>query len=362
MNIKSLSRMPASGQAHDSFIPNFCGSRAVWRVVLSVELVAVLLALAGALGVHRLWPRLFLLSLYLQWIGLMSCAALCLARPWLERQSSRNALWLTFLLLIAVTFAISEIAYAVDRVSGLSAITLGDSRTAFVVRNLLICIIVSAVLLRYLYLQYLRDSQRRASAEARFVALQARMRPHFLFNSFNSIAALIAVDPAAAEEMVLDLAELFRASLNNMEGTVPLEREMEITRMYINIESARLGERLKVTWQVDAGLDQLQVPILTLQPLVENAVYHGIQKRPQGGEIRIAIRREAEHLVFQVDNPLPETNEPSRGQQIALDNITQRLRLLFGEAAAVELQRGERQHCVRLTLPVKGGGDETAHR
>jgi len=354
--------MPEATQPHDSFIPNFCGGRAVLRVILCVELVAVLLALSGALGASSLWPRLFLLSLYLQWIGLASCAALCLARPWLERLPSRAAVWASFGLLQAVTLVISEIAYRVSESNDLGNIAFSDSHLMFLLRNLLICVIVSAVMLRYLYIQHVRDAQLRAGAQARFVALQARMRPHFLFNSLNSIAALISINPAAAEEMVEDLADLFRASLNTMERTVELAREIEITRMYVNIEKARLGERLRTVWQVDDELLALPVPILTLQPLVENAVYHGIEQLPGGGEICIRVCREDDSLVFQVDNPLPPSQKPSRGQRIALDNITQRLRLMFGAAASVELARGESQHRVRLMMPIRGEQDETGHR
>lgn len=360
--LTSLRRMREVPRPQDSFIPNFCGGRAVFRIILSVELVAVLLALSGTLGVYSLWPHLFLLSLYLQWIGLASCGALCLARPWLERMSSRRAVWVSFGLLLAVTFVISELAYRVSQANGLTKIVFQGSHLSFLLRNLLICAIVSAVILRYLYMQHVRDAQIRTGAEARFLALQARMRPHFLFNSLNSIAALISLNPSAAEEMVEDLAELFRASLNAMERSVPLSREVEITRMYINIESARLGERLRVVWQVDEDVQNAHVPILTLQPLVENAVYHGIEQLPQGGKIHIGVRRDGDYLVFEVVNPLPKTERSSRGQRIALDNITQRLYLMFGEAASVVLERGEDNHHVRLMMPIRGEQHETGHR
>ncbi len=362
MHFKGLSRLLGGDREHDSFIPDFCDGPAVWRVVVSVELIAILLALSGALGARLLWPRLFLLSLYLQWIGLASCATLCLAKPLLSRQSPRKALWLTFLLLISVTLVISEVAFQVSSLSGLDAITPKGSQSDFIARNLLICVVVAIVLLRYLYVQHEHETHLRASAEARFLALQARMRPHFLFNSFNSIAALISVDPPAAEEMVLDLSELFRASLNNMEGSVSLAREIEITNMYINIEKARLGERLRVSWDIDDGLQQMQVPVLTLQPLVENAVYHGIQKLPRGGEIGIRIRRHDHRMIIEVENPLANSSDSSHGHQIALDNITQRLHLMFADAASLEREHGETSHRVRLTLPIKGAGDETGHR
>lgn len=362
--IKSIGmrRMRESPQPNESFIPNFCGGRSVFRIILSVELVAVLLALSGTLGVYSLWPHLFLLSLYLQWIGLASCAALCLARPWLERMTSRRAIWVSFGLLFAVTGVISELAYRISEANGLTEIAFQGSHFSFLLRNLLICAIVSAGILRYLYMQHVRDAQIRTGAEARFVALQARMRPHFLFNSFNSIAALISVNPSAAEEMVEDLAELFRASLNAMERLVPLSREIEITRMYINIESARLGERLRMVWQVDEDVQDAPVPILTLQPLVENAVYHGIEQIPQGGKISIGVHRDADLLIFEVENPLPKAERPSQGQRIALDNITQRLYLMFGEAASVVLERGESLHRVRLMMPIRGEQHETGHR
>ncbi|MGH8454298.1 MAG: sensor histidine kinase, partial [Nevskiales bacterium] len=222
----------------------------------------------------------------------------------------------------------------------------------FLLRNLLVCTIVSALALRYFWLQAQWRGQVRAEGQARYQALQARIRPHFLFNSLNSIAALIAGRPREAETAVEDLAQLFRAGLSASERRIPLREELEVTRAYLRTESLRLGERLRVRWEIGEGLEELPVPPLCLQPLLENAVTHGIEPLPDGGEIRVTIQKPDLRLRINVENPLPAQPHPSSGAQSALDNIRQRLALMYGEQAELVVSQAAEYFSVRLMLPV----------
>lgn len=357
-----MSSVRAAHQPSDIFIPDFCGGRAVLRVVLFTELIAIVLALAGTVGDRNIWVRLLLLSLYLQWIGLACCFVLCGARRWLEQVRPSLVILTSYVLLVGVSLLISEVAYRIGEMQDLAAFETTDTHLNFLIRNACISAIVSAMLLRNLYIQHMRDRHVFAGAEARFQALQARIRPHFLFNSLNSLAALISIRPDDAERMVEDLSEMFRVTLNSMERTVTLSKEIEITRTYARIEALRLGPRLELVWEVPAALMVSSVPILTLQPLVENAIYHGIEQIPEGGRVTVRAYRLEQSIALEVENPVPAHPRGSRGHRLALDNITQRLQLLFGDQATLEVDRTALVHRARLKMPAQGDGNEAGHR
>ena len=228
------------------------------------------------------------------WTGLGCATALCLLRPRLERLPIPRA----------AAVAIGAIVVVVALVSQ-ATLWLGDSallqplaaqllfptnRWRFLLTNIAIGAIVGALALRYFYV--LGEWQRNVElqAQARVHALQARIRPHFLYNSMNTIAALTRSNPAQAEEAVQDLADLFRASLTERGGGLTLREEVEIARTYERIERLRLGERLRVHWDIDMLPQATAVPSLLLQPLLENAIYHGIEPRREGGLIHIVGR------------------------------------------------------------------------
>ena len=180
------------------------------------------------------------------------------------------------------------------------------------------------------------------------------MRPHFLFNSLNSIAALVGSRPAEAETLIEDMAELMRSGLDARTRLVPLSEELTLARAYLRIEQARLGERLIVDWQVEPEAESVEVPQLTVQPLIENAVYHGIERLPAPGTIGVAARRDGNLLRVEVSNPRPDASAPPhQGQKLAVDNIAQRLALIYGEQQArLELGADGDRFVSRLTLPI----------
>jgi two-component system sensor histidine kinase AlgZ len=186
-------------------------------------------------------------------------------------------------------------------------------------------------------------------AQARIQALHSRIRPHFLFNSMNTIASLTRTDPVLAERVVEDLADLFRVSLGDARLPVTLGRELEVCRRYLEIESLRLGERLDARWDTDGAPQQVDLPALTVQPLVENAVYHGIEPAPAGGRVSISARSDGQAVEIRVENTLPPAGTPRRnGNRLALDNVRQRLQAYFGPEA--RLEAGEHEGAYRVTL------------
>lgn len=338
-NTRAETREPAT-----PFLPDLCNSQAVFLLVLVAELLALLLTISASSGLrHFNWDKLALISVQVQWIVLFSAIALCRMRFWLGQQAqimkAGSACYAVVLLITLVLSVLGQ--WIIYGISGL--VFLVEQSFEFdywaVLDNLAIAAILSGILLRYLYLQQQLRNQQQAEMQARIQALQSRIRPHFLFNSMNSIASLISVDPDMAERVVEDLSELFRASL--AEPTlIPLERELSLCRHYLEIEQLRLGRRLQVDWQIGSYNQEVKIPSLMLQPLVENAIFHGVEPMPKGGKITIRVSQNDKQLSIVISNPyvLVKRNTQNiehsqRHNRMALDNIRRRLTAHFGGAA-----------------------------
>jgi two-component system sensor histidine kinase AlgZ len=344
--------------AESFYLPDFCTSRAALAIVLIVELTAVVLALArqGAIQGGDFWGDLARTSLFLLWVGLVCAALLCCTRKRLERLTVARGSVAVLLLLMAAIAAISAAASFVGHTSlavGAGAAGFFPSAARpFVLRNMAIGFVIIAVALRYFYVthQWRRNIEMRATA--RVHALQARIRPHFLFNSMNTIASLTRSNPALAEQAVQDLADLFRANLNEQRNVLLLEEELEVARIYQRIEELRLGERLRVEWKVEALPRDALVPGLMLQPLLENAIYHGIEPRPDGGTVTVTGEVTGRLITIVVRNPVGEPgSRRGGGNQLALANIRERLALMYGERALVKSGRFDLEYIVTLRFP-----------
>jgi two-component system sensor histidine kinase AlgZ len=345
----------SSGQL---YLPNFCRSRAVLAVVLIVELTAFVLTLARNEVALGFWTDLARTSMFLLWIGLAGAGLLCALRGYLNRQSVVRGSVIVLILTAVLVAIISELAFALGRSSAsASELTLGgsvfpDDHWSFLLRNVLIALVVTGLALRYFYVTHEWRYNVELQATARVHALQARIRPHFLFNSMNTIAALTRSNPRRAEEAVQDLADLFRANLNEKRNQITLAEELEVARTYQRIEQLRLGERLKVQWQVEALPPRAMVPGLMIQPLLENAIYHGIEPRPEGGTVTVTGDYNKNMIAIVVRNPLPAENFTTRdGNRLALANIRERLDLMYGEQAAVKAGRFGDEYIVTLRFP-----------
>jgi two-component system sensor histidine kinase AlgZ len=225
----------------------------------------------------------------------------------------------------------------------------------FVWRSAALCALLGAALLRYFFVLQQWRARVRAEAKARFDALQARIRPHFLFNSMNSIASLVRIDPVRAERAVEDLSDLFRAALGAGEGESTLRGEVELVERFLAIEALRLGDRLRVDWRREEPLPWgLPMPRLVLQPLVENAVVHGVARLAEGGTIAIGLRMDGDLLRISVGNPHPPTDsaplhEPGNGH--AQQSTLQRLRYRFGLRANLTTRVDASNYVCELHLP-----------
>jgi two-component system sensor histidine kinase AlgZ len=194
-----------------------------------------------------------------------------------------------------------------------------------------------------------------AMAEARLMALTSRIRPHFLFNSLNAVLGTIRSDPRAAETALEEMADLFRALMQDPRHLVPLSDELALCRKYLALERLRLGERVQVQWDVDACPPDALVPPLMLQPLLENAVYHGIEPIDGGGVLTIRIVSAGGMVAMEISNPYEPRHDHAQGNRMAMDNIRERLGLFFGLGASLEHEIRDRRYFVRLVFPYARG-------
>jgi two-component system sensor histidine kinase AlgZ len=335
------------------FLPSFCDVRIVFAMIVMTELLAFVLVLVSPGLLGDPWSGLGLISLFMQWIALTSAAVLCLARPLLYRLGNIAAALASYLLVLLVTAAVSEMAFRLQASGAVVIPVDAGEHAVFLLRNLTISTVIAAVILRYLYVQYQWRQQLQAEARARIQALQARIRPHFLFNSMNTIAALTRSQPLVAEAAIEDLSDLVRASLGQADDRTTLGDELALARRYLNIEALRLGGRLAVAWDMDALPLDVKVAPLMLQPLLENAIYHGIEPLPMGGTIRVAGRLRNGLVEIEITNPVPAAGAcvPHQGNQIAQENIRQRLALAFGARARLETSLGEGVYRVAIRFP-----------
>jgi two-component system sensor histidine kinase AlgZ len=339
--------------AESFFLPSFCDVRMVFAVVVIAELLAFILTLVSPGVLENPWANLGLISVFIQWIALTSAALLCVCRSLLARLGNSVAALVSYLLVLLVTAVISEIAFGLMVASTLFPQIDDSQHAVFLLRNLIISTVVAAVVLRYLYVQFQWRQQLKAEARARIQALQARIRPHFLFNSMNTIAALTRTAPERAESAIEDLSDLFRASLNSSHEQSTLADELTLAQRYLNIETLRLGKRLSVQWNVDRIPPAVSMPPLTLQPLLENAIYHGIERLPEGGTIHVDGDCLQDRVTIAVSNPLPatESGEPREGNRIAQENIRQRLQIAFGGRAELLTSYDEGMYKVIMRFP-----------
>ena len=334
------------------FLPNFCDVRMVFAVVVIGELLAFVLTLAPFTPGGERWSQLSVISLFVQWVSLTSAAVLCYTRLHLGRLRKNTAATVSYALLLLVTLVLSEIAYRIALLTGFGWDVTPYWHAELLLRNLAISAIVNAVTLRYFYVQHQWKQQVKAESLARVAALQARIRPHFLFNSMNTIASLTRSDPALAEEAVIDLADLFRHSLADAGQQVTLAEEFELSSRYLSIEQLRLGERLRVEWDIAALPGDALLPPLSVQPLLENAVYHGIEPRTDGGIIHVHGRRNGDILILHIENPMPgNAINPRNGNRMALENIRLRFEALHGSRAHLHTRQDERGFHVELHFP-----------
>lgn len=333
------------------FIPNFCDVTVVFMLMLLVELLSLLLAMAPS-GSAGFWDRLGVISMFAQWLALINASVLCGLKAWLNRQTVIACSAISLTLMLSITLCLSGAVVFFGDYIGIGRLS-GQDEVYFMLRNLAISGIIYAVVLRYFYVQYQWRSNLQAQSHAQIQALKARIRPHFLFNSMNTIACLVHIDADKAEKAVEDLSDLFRASLQEKTSHT-LRDELDLTASYLDIEHLRLGERLSAKWQLDEATMDIEVPSFCLQPLVENAIYHGIEPVDDGGRIKISAQLENNRLCLSVSNPVKEQNAMSRhqGNHMAQSNIQTRLNLMYGNEAEFTINAEPDIYTVSIGIPI----------
>jgi len=331
-------------------------------LVLITELLVLTMVLAASGIPSFAWEDFALISLFVLWILLTSAALLCGLRKVIERLSLQWSVVVVLVLILTVTALFTVLAEWA--LTGADVSDFDVQLQAYdLLRNLLVSLVMAGMVLRYFYVQAQLRRQERSELHARIQALQSRINPHFLFNSMNSIASLISIEPETAEQAVEDLCELFRASLRETAEPVALTQELELCRRYLAIEQLRLSDRLQVNWYIKEAPEEAKLPLLTLQPVLENAIYHGIQPLPQGGTVDVAVevlrQYKAPQLEIRVSNPVAETtglHRSSSGHRMALDNIRDRLAALYGAQAGLEVEQNDGLFVARLRVPFNEGG------
>lgn len=340
-------------QDKSSFLPNFCSADVLFVVVLSAELLSIVLSLALPIYSRDILFDLAMNSLFVQWISLSCVGLLCLFRKYFATLSERRAATISYIMILLVAFIISELAWWSLYVYPNTIVPTRDLHGLFLIRSMGVSAIVGAIVLRYLYVQHQWRKNIEATATSRYQALQSRIRPHFLFNCMNTIASLTRKAPELAEQSVEDLADLFRASLLEPTELYKISEEWKLCHHYLRIEGHRLGDRLHIDWDIDTLPDDALLPPLSLQPLLENAIYHGIERLPEGGTILISGKFNNNKLNINFTNPVPPANieDTHKGNKHAQENIRQRLVTIYGVDSDLDISNTGNQYNVKLTVP-----------
>jgi two-component system, LytTR family, sensor histidine kinase AlgZ len=340
----------------DFFLPDLCQAQSILFLVLVAELLVLVLVLASSSLLNFSWSKMGVTSLFVQWVVLTSATVLCNFRPLLMRMSIFYATLSGYGIILSLTLGFSILG---EWITMLPDVPWDLEQTGNVSRNLIVAAVMTGIAFRYFFLQHQLRRQEQAELNSRIQALQSRIRPHFLFNSMNIIASLISVDPDTAEEVVEDLSVLFRASLNqSSDQPVLLAEELALCQKYVHIESLRLDERLRVNWHINVDPQTVKIPLLTLQPLLENAIYHGIQPLPEGGIVEVVIDRYDNKLVASISNPLSDAIQtPLQGNRMALDNIRRRLEAIYGAGASIVSRKDEGSFNTTISYPLADDGD-----
>ena len=340
------------------YIPDIGSFDTAIRIIFVAVLIAIIITIGRNPSFNKqTWSDLNFLTTYALMISFSLVIALKIVSPLIKRLSLVAGGIVVFVLLLGVTIISSEamffLMYDLNYVTDRWPVWRED----FIKQSIIVAAIVGIPGVRLLILRQQSVVEARKKQEAQMQALQSRIRPHFLFNSLNSVASLTRSDPEKAEAVLHDMADLFRVLLADARKLVPISAEREISRQYLEIEKIRLGNRLKVKWNVNNIPRAAQIPALTLQPLLENAIYHGIEPRFVGGTISIEMWSEDSNLNIMISNPLPDVSEVrySKGNKIAQDNIRQRLTTQYGNTASMQSFQEGGQYHVKLKMPIVMG-------
>lgn len=325
-------------------LPNFRNLGVTLRILLICNGLALLQAVLLANVWGEVPQHMMQIATLLAPVLLTSLLLLWLAQPWLARLPYRLGALAASTLAAALTLATYRFGGELYQSPGFDDAGFGA------VRHALLALAVSAVLL--MYFRWRSQVLSRALHDARLQVLRARIRPHFLFNTINAVLSVVRAQPRQAETALEDMSDLFRMAMGEEHDLVPLRQEIQLSRQYLALEQLRIGERLQTDWRTDDVPDDVMIPPLLLQPLLENAVYHGIESLPQGGVITVSLRRNGDALQITVENPCTRREAAMHpGNRMALQNIRERLALLFDVEASYKVEHSNDRYRVEIVMP-----------
>ncbi|MCB5189086.1 histidine kinase [Methylobacillus caricis] len=329
--------------AYSAKLPDLRNLGVCLRILILVNLIGLFACLVASKSVADTIPVFTRLSAFLQPVLLSSLLLLYGVSPLLRRLTYPASA----LLIVVGILVLSTLAHL------LAQNLLGPDSLDSLPRTWLISLFITLAVLGYLNLRQRALSP--AVTEARLQALQARIRPHFLFNSINAVLSIVRSEPKQAETALMDMADLFRVLMADNRELVPLAQELALSRQYLALEKLRLDDRLRIDWQIDTMPPDALIPPLILQPLLENAVYHGIEPIPKGGTITIRIYNNRKQLHIVLNNPYQPPGNHHQGNRMALNNIRERLQLHFDAEASLDTTTAKTYYEVHITLPYHGG-------
>jgi len=346
-------------QPRSNFFPDFTSQSITIRFFVGAQVIATVLTVArnDELNVAA-WNDFLLLTTYTQMVALLSIITLKLIAKPLKTTGAGVGSVVAFVVLMLISLAVYEGMLFILHFAGISIERWPPDHQTDVIRLIIISALIMAMTLRYAIVYQRIQAGNEIHQQDRLQALQSRIRPHFLFNSMNSVASLIRSDPDLAEKALQDLADVFRVLLADARKMVPITAEGELARQYLDIEKLRLGDRLQVKWTASNVPRSALIPSLTLQPLLENAVYHGIEPSFAGGTVDIQLWSEGETLKVMISNPLPEISNQTKnrkGNRIALENVRERLYRHFGGRATLQNVEQQGNYHVKLSMPIVRG-------
>lgn len=328
-------------------IPYLCRGHYIVRAMVLAQAVAVVLAFSPGLHSDNVWGRLGVISVFVHWVVQLTILCLCILRKHMNRFPPFYILISASAVFLLVTLGVSLISYTwLGRLMS----EFSHSLSGFTLANLMIAFIIALVAMQFFIMHSERNEQVTAQGRAELNALQARIQPHFLFNSLNTVAELTQVDAKAAEKALLDLSALFRAALHAGEMVV-LKDELKLARQYLSLEQWRLGARMQIEWDIPEAIPDIFIPALTIQPLLENAVRYGIESSSAASTLSVVYTESRQAVSLVITNPFRNTQAVRSGNGVALNNIKQRLQLQYEGQASIVAGVVDNMFRVKLVIP-----------
>ena len=333
------------------WLTDFCDSKHMFVSIIMIQIVVFIYALSFLSFDSIFLHKFSVLTLLCQFIGINIFIALCKLRNLFNYLDVYLGVVFLVIFITLISTLLSQIIGYLDLQLAFNLLVNQETINYVNLKISLSAVLICLALIRYFYIQDRWNEQVNKLSEARLNALQARIKPHFLFNSLNSIASLISIDPERAEIAIADFSSLMRRTFTHKDKLITIEQELSWIQQYLNIEKLRLDERLIYNLNCEKNLLQIQIPVLCLQPLVENAILHGIQPLEKGGTIEVIILSKENNLIMQVNNPYID-NKQIHSNGMAIKNIRERLSLQYGDYATIDIKDSHNQYQIKICIPL----------